>query len=484
MTVFCEKESEWSSNGHFRVIKRVLMKIKHYMKFLPLLLMMEVSFAQTTAERLEQGVQLQIAEGDMKAAIEEYQLVVQAGKKSDKLVAEARYRLAQCYETLGNEKLVMENLNALRDGFPRSNKWVLKGDVLRPNEEVLHGDIIIRNKWGFEEAVWKDERVFLYRDRSVDGVIDYLLLASRLKSQSPEKVWEFFTIGTEDGNTLSQYECIPSEGAGSIKSRSYDYSDGEGSTSLSSNKWSSIDAIPQISFQMVLSMGQEVGTKRSVVIGDDDIEDLDIYYFEVVEHVDVVVPAGEFSCAKISMKFEGEEEKEIYIYVSRGANPEIVRLHTEGYLNLELMSSEKWDIKKPWKLGSKELAISLSLPGSVLYIPEKVNNDVYRLQLFASDLVGSDGFLEVSQKKLDKETEDLSTDSSPIEPFEIDGVQALAKIVRYKVGENFINAYEVRATGEGLTLSFRLNYVESDKERVIAKAREILEGFRWKSLEK
>jgi len=177
------------------------------------------------------------------------------------------------------------------------------------------------------------------------------------------------------------------------------------------------------------------------------------------------------------MKFN-EKESESHLYVSRGKNRELVKTH----LNWDLVSSEKWDVSKPWKLHSKELGVSISLPGSMLYIPEKVNNDVYRLQVFTSDFLGSDGFLEVSRKKV--EAEDLSADFLRMESFDIDGVEAIARTVRYKLGEDFINAYEVYATGEGLTLSFRLNYVKSDEERVIVRAQEILKGFRWKSLEK
>ena len=50
------------------------------------------AFGQTAAERLEQGVQLQSAEGDFKGAIAEYKEVLKAAAKSQRLAAEAPHR--------------------------------------------------------------------------------------------------------------------------------------------------------------------------------------------------------------------------------------------------------------------------------------------------------------------------------------------------------------------------------------------------------
>lgn len=83
------------------------MKTKQLVKVLPLVLTLSTAQAQTAAERLEQGVQLQSAEGDLKGAITEYQAVLKATAKSQRLAAEARYRLAECYAKLGDQ----ENMN-------------------------------------------------------------------------------------------------------------------------------------------------------------------------------------------------------------------------------------------------------------------------------------------------------------------------------------------------------------------------------------
>jgi hypothetical protein len=63
-----------------------------------------VCSAQTAAERLEQGVQLQTTEGNVTAAIEEYKAVLKAAARSHRLAAEARYRLVECFATLGNNQ--------------------------------------------------------------------------------------------------------------------------------------------------------------------------------------------------------------------------------------------------------------------------------------------------------------------------------------------------------------------------------------------
>ena len=105
---------------------------------------MAPAFSQTAAERLEQGVQLQSTEGNLKGAIAEYEAVLKSAAKSRRLAAEARYRLAECYSKLGKETEMKTHLKALRSDFPSDNKSVIKAESMSPVEWAF--------EWAFEGA--------------------------------------------------------------------------------------------------------------------------------------------------------------------------------------------------------------------------------------------------------------------------------------------------------------------------------------------
>lgn len=197
-------------------------------KVLPVLMSLGMISGQTAAERLEQGVQLQTAEGDLNAAIEEYKAVLKATAKSQRLAAEARYRLAECFASLGNKERMNVHLKLLREEFPADNKWVVKAATLAPAD------------WEFTARPWKDGQLHIYeiylpngtnvgnfllaerlRDERVDGVkVDELSTARKVDEGPGGKVWESIVVRAAGGRSLSRTE-FTEENLLPLKSRWY-----------------------------------------------------------------------------------------------------------------------------------------------------------------------------------------------------------------------------------------------------------------------
>ncbi|MGC6563990.1 MAG: tetratricopeptide repeat protein [Akkermansiaceae bacterium] len=180
-------------------------------KVLPVLMSLGMVSGQTAAERLEQGVQLQTAEGDLNAAIEEYKAVLKATAKSQRLAAEARYRLAECFASLGNKELMNAHLKLLREEFPADNKWVVKAATLAPAD------------WEFTARPWKDGQLHIYEIYLPNGTnVGNFLLAERLKDERVDgvKVDELSTARkVDEGPGGKVWESIVVRAAGGKKSQ-------------------------------------------------------------------------------------------------------------------------------------------------------------------------------------------------------------------------------------------------------------------------
>jgi len=211
----------------------------------------------------------------------------------------------------------------------------------------------------------------------------------------------------------------------------------------------------------------------------------------VTDHVDLEVGGGKFSCAKI------ETNMNQTFYISRGEGREIVRMEL-GAVNVDLISSEEWNINKSRKLKSKELGVTIDLPGAMLHTPVITNEDIplltsdsgmtvssgyiYKIHMFASDFAGTDGVLEIQKNdRLDKVSSEIKLSAEAIEfGRKIDGVDAIfTKSKKTKIGGT-THFYQVYSSNGELSLSFRLNYAKRDEDRAMVRVKEILKGFRWK----
>jgi tetratricopeptide (TPR) repeat protein len=478
------------------------MKTKQILKVLPVMFTLTAAFGQTAAERLEQGVQLQSAEGDIEGAIAEYKAVLKAAAKSQRLAAEARYRLAECFSQLGNVERMKDHLKALREDFPADNKWVQKAVSMAPKD------------WAFEGTPWQDGAIHTYEVRIPNGeIMGHFILATRLLEESTER-WESIAIRSAGMRSLSR-TIFQGEEYQSQSARWY--LENFGDISMSFEKGGKVKIVdtetgadrgsydhskspdPNIpmfeneqAIQILRALKQEVGTKQKTIICAGHNSGMPISFdLEVTDHVEIEVAAGKFSCAKIETSIKQT------FYVSRGENRELVRMDM-GAAKIDLAKTESWNREEPKKIRSREFGATIILPGTMLHSPPNVDKEVYRVQLWASDFAGTTGLLEINKKSnLVERAQAGSRDYAKVlhegfatnfDEFEvspewdeigINRVTAVGMKVKAKKGEVIKHAYQVHAVGDDTAMSFRLEYAKPDEEKAIARAKEIVEKFRW-----
>lgn len=480
------------------------MKNTLLLKVLPVILSLGTGFAQTAAERLEQGVQLQTADGDLTAAIAEYKAVIKSAAQGNRLAAEARYRLAECFMLQGNFERMNDHLEALNGDFPADNKWVVKGSKLAPR------------KTRFSGTPWNDGKLYVYEVKVNNGnVIGNFMSGVLPEKAGGKEAWDAITVRSAGGASLSRSRFL-TEGYRAIESRWYIGSIGDVKVSygpkgnpivtdsqsgesremydakvLASNTAPLIENEQMV--QMIRALNQELGTKQKTMILAAHNPGLPINFdLEVTAHEEVTVPAGTFQCAKIETSIKQT------FYVSRGENRELVRMDM-GPAKIDLISSEDWDGKKPSKIRAKDQGAGFTLPGMVLYSPPVEKEEIFRMQIWCGDFAGRDGLIEIN--KVENLVEGARGSSSDYantlhegfaknfdsfevlgnewDKFQINGVDAVGMSIKRQSGDIVTFEYQVHALGESHALSFRLNYAQPDQEKAIARAREIVDSFRW-----
>ena len=245
--------------------------------------------------------------------------------------------------------------------------------------------------------------------------------------------------------------------------------------------------------QMIRVLDQEIGTKQKTIIYAAHNGGMQIPFdLEVTEHVDLEVPGGKFACAKVETSIKQT------FYISRGENREIVRIDM-GAAKIDLVSSEKWDVSQVKELRSREFGATIALPGTMFHTQVVANEEVYRVRLWASDFSGTMGLLEINKKSnllpegqkgsrefaellhkgYAKNHDGFEVLSEDWDEIEINGVKAVGMRVKGKKGELTEHCYQVHAVGDEAALTFRLNYAKPDEDKAVARAKEIVEKFRW-----
>jgi hypothetical protein len=480
------------------------MKTKQLIRLIPLMLSMSPAFGQTAAERLEQWVQLQSAEGKLNEAIKEYEAVLLAAAKSQHLAAEARFRLVECHSRLGNAGQMNEHLEALRADFPADNKWVQRAAELVPP------------KWAFVNRPWKDGQLQVYQVTLPDGtVMGQFMIAQRLKKKTPDKVWESIAIRNASGESLSRTE-FRDEDLTPLRSSWYlslfgsvslDFQQGgqviftDNLTGKEKAVWdrhkSGRPEVPVFENEQVIQilrvLDLEVGTKQKTnILSAHQGATAVAFDLEVTEHTEIEVPVGKFRCAKVSSNI-GQD-----FFVSLDENRQLVRLDT-GPVKIVLSETTEWKADETREVKTSSLGARISLPGVVLNSSEATNDEVFRMQIWSTDFAGYDGLIEVNKKgnllpdaqkgsqeffkvlkKGFAKNYDKFEETSEIEEIDLDGIKAVAVAVRGTRGEVTRHEYQVHAVGEELALSFRLHYAKPDEKRAIARAMEIVQSFRWR----
>jgi len=477
-------------------------------KVLPLVFTMQLSWGQTAAELLEQGVQFQTTEGNLDAAIKEYKAVLKASSQSKRLAAEARYRLAECFQEKGNQARMNDHLKALREEFPSDNKWVVKSLALSALETEFSG------------KPWKDGRIFLSKAKLPGGKeIGEFILAQRKIKDAPDEVWESIAIRSIGGRSISRTK-FSADGYRSLGCRWYmeqmgdvtaNYrEDGEvvvidteskeekGRYNHAESGKSNLPFFEnEVMVQVLRTLNLEIGTKQETIIlaalaGASAIP----FNLEVTEHVDIETAAGSFSCAKIETNLNQT------FYVSREEGREIVRMDMGG-VKVNLAKVEEWDVNGTKEYSSENFPFSYSVPGTMIQSSEKDEEKTYKARYWASDFAGRDAVLELKPKdKLDPSVmesskayaehifnkvkekgifDEFNVVVDSWEELEVDGKKFAAAKVHGREGE--LDTYEYLVTyaepSAPCALMFYINYAKVDEERALERAREIAKSMKF-----
>ncbi|MGB6223504.1 tetratricopeptide repeat protein [Haloferula sp.] len=462
------------------------------------------AYAQSPAEMLEEGVQLQQNESDIDAAIKRFEAVLRYDRKWKKLTAEAHYRLAECYQTKGDEKRARKQLEALRESFPSDNRWVVKAAGLLPAET------------NFGPAPWLDGHSYQWEITLKNGQqIGYFLAAEHIVEAGEDPVWESYVVrnGGTPSMSRSKYHqkshhvidsrwfmkgmadnqaffsednfvrIIDSETGEEIDS--YDHARGEHAASMLYENEQMV--------QLVRCLNQEIGTKQKTLLIASLNNAVPIEFtMEVTEHTDIEVPAGTFPCAKIETNLKQT------FYISRDDERRIVMMDL-GAAKVSLIGEQAWDSLTPSEVKAKKIGSSFSLPGPVLFWVTADKEEIYRANLWPTDFAGRDGMLEVNLtknlvedakagsrefaetvlKNVGKSFDEWDALEDRWEAIEVDGVEGITLEVKGRMGEVTLREYQVFAVGEEKALTLRLGFTDPDRERTRARAKEIVANFQW-----
>ena len=462
-----------------------------------------VGQTQTGAERLERGVNLQETDGDLNAAIKEYEAVLRLDEKSEKLAAEARFRLAECYQEKGNTKLVRKHVEALRSNFPAENRWVQKASKLLPVETKFSGtpwsgdrlyryQVVRKNGKDFgsfvvtEKKIEEDGRSIL-ESCWIRAAGNYTLSRSRFLEEEYRPLvgrWYFREFGDasavfDEGGLV---RIIDAETGKELDY--YDHSKSGDPTPLYENEQM---------IQVIRTLNHKIGTKQDVLIISSISGAVAIDFdMEVTEHLDVETPVGVFPCVKIETNFKQT------FYVSRDESRKLVKLDM-GPANAVLSGEETWDGVTAQAMSAEHLGVSFELPGPMIAMKPVDNDEVYRVQVWSSDFAGRDALLEVNWTKnlleeargssrafaetilgnAEKDFDQFEVSEESWEEVDVAGTKGVAMSLTTQQGEITDHEFGVYAVGEEKAMSLRMSYAGPDAERARARALELVKSFRW-----
>ncbi|MEM1084009.1 MAG: tetratricopeptide repeat protein [Verrucomicrobiota bacterium] len=462
------------------------------------------ALAESPAETLEQGIQLQQNDGKLDEAIRHFEAVVRQQSKWKKLAAEARYRLAECYLEKGEMRKARQQVESLQSDFPADNRWVAKASVLIPKET------------NFGPAPWRDGHFYQWVITRKDGrEIGYFLAAEHIVEAGEDPVWESYIVRNGGNESLSRsryhqnshqvvdsrwflkgmadnettfdennfVRIIDSETGDEVDTHDHARSEHAGSMLYENEQM----------VQLIRCLNLEIGTKQETLLIASLNNAVPIpFTLEVTEHADIEVPAGTFPCAKIETNLKQT------FYVSRDAERRIVMMDL-GPAKVKLTGEEAWDSLKPLTVPAEKQKCVLTLPGTVLYWVVADKDEIFRVNLWPTDFAGREGMFEVNQtknlveearggsrdfaetliKNAAKNADELEAVEDSWEEFEVDGVEAVAVEVTGRRGEMPVHSYQVFAVGETKALSFRMGFTAPDREKTKARVRKIAEDFRW-----
>lgn len=467
------------------------------------------TLAESVAETLEQGVQLQQTDGDYDAAIERYESVLKHQGKWKKLAAEARFRLAECFLAKDDIKSATKQVNNLRKDYPADNRWVLKAGGLLPVETAFSG------------APWKNGHIYAYTVQMKNGQeIGQFALAERMLVGGDDPEWESYLVRTAGTESMSRthfkqsgYQVLDSRwymrGMGDAQVsfdegtmvRIVNPETGEETDSYDHSK-GNYAKMPiyenEQMVQLIRTLDQKVGTKQNTVLiaslnGAVPIE----FNMEVTAHEEIQVPAGKFDCAKVETNLKQT------FHISRGEDRQIVQIDM-GPAKVKLAAEQAWNPDANRPISAKKLGVSFEIPGKMIGLKPVDNDEVYRLQMWSTDFAGWDTLLEVNWTKnliekvknadafessrafadaaneaAGEKHDEWSLSEKSWEEIDIDGVKGVAVSANGRDGEIALHTYQIFAVDEEKALVIRTNHTGPELDKARARAMELAKSFKW-----
>ena len=462
------------------------------------------SLAESVAETLEQGVQLQQSDGDYDAAIERYKEVLKHESKWKKLAAEARFRLAECFLAKDDIKNARKQVEALHADYPNDNRWVMKASGLIPAET------------NFGPAPWRDGHFYQWVITLKNGKeVGYFLAAEHIVEASEDPIWESYVVRNGGNESLSRSKYHQNSHK-MINSRWFLKGVADNKTSFGENGVVTIidsetgeevdtydhstspDAAKMLyeneqMVQLVRCLDLDIGSKQDTILIASLNNGVPIEFtMEVTGHDEITVPAGTFACAKVETNLKQT------FYISRDDERRIVMMDL-GPAKVQLTGEETWDSLKPFQVAADEMGSRVQLPGTVLYWVVADKKEIFRANLWPTDFAARAGMFEINLTKnlvedaragsrefaetiltnVAKSFDKMDAVEDSWETIDVDGVEGVAVEVTGRMGEIIIHEYQVFAVGEEKALSFRLDFAAPDRERTRELAKEIIANFSW-----
>ena len=356
---------------------------------------------ESAVVRLERGVKLMTEGKQLEDAILEFKAVLAAEKKSKKLSAEARYRLAKCYLKLNKTDDVKKQIDALKKGYASDNTWVKKGLVLYPSGPQ------------FVPVPWNDGEFSIYDVKLANGeVVGQYYTIIKASEKNGKNTWTGYFTRTSGGlsQTLVEFNhedfsLIQSrgfmQGLGSFEA---DFKEGKPWEVKNSNS-GEVTATGEIapgeklfdndqSVHLLRLLPNEIGDKVTlplvvVFMGGSKLD----FTIEAIAHEKITTELGEFDCVKYKTNINQE------FWVQRDGTRNLVKMKLPGaYLELK-------EVRKGWNentavvLKSKNEHGKITSPKGAIKLPVTDNKKVYRCRLTDSKLRFQLGLIELQDTK-------------------------------------------------------------------------------------
>lgn len=463
-----------------------------------------LAVAQNVSETLERAVQLQQIEGKHNEAIHLYLKVIDRGESLEDVVAEAHFRLAECYNKLGDREKAISSIENLQRVFPADNQWVKKASLLH-NHDVN----FLENIFAQEGGEYHGYEVVLL-DGSVIGSMNAAIIENEYEGV---RTLQSFASRSFGGMQSSSTCIFRRDGYQTIVGQSYirgfgnvvfeHFKNGKSTGKNYSTGAKLAKVAPPKGFSNIYDNDQIIQLLRAVPYQLDQVFSIPFrnpvngavinLELTATEKLQVKVFGKEYDCFKINSNINQT------FYVTVEEPKLVVRMDLPGAKAL-LKTVEDYDATVPRKLKSKALPIRFDLPEGSIFHPPTDKKDIFRLDFNIGDMTILHGLLEVTltkniplevrksskrvaewiSAKEEKQFDSRALDSESWEEMTIDGIKSIIVRSDQKQGEVETSTWQAYGMGEKYLVILRCDFDRQFHGSDVAKERllEVLQSIK------